>query len=203
MVGAGLARTGTTSLKLALEQLLGAPCYHMLELFDRPADVPQWEQAVRGEPADWDAVFGGYGAAVDFPPSLFYNELMDVYPDALVLLSTRQDPEAWWQSMRATVIPAISRVADAPPPLEKMLFEVISARLTPDWSDRDASIAAYLRHNEAVRAGVPGERLVEWQPGDGWGPLCRALDVPDPHQPFPHVNTTAEFRVETGLDQDT
>ena len=202
VVGAGLARTGTTSLKLALERLLGAPCYHMLELFERPADVPQWEHAVRDGPADWNAVFDGYGAALDFPVSLFYDVLMDAYPDALVLLSTRRDPETWWQSMAATVIPAISRVTDDPPPLEKMLFDVISTRFTADWPDRDVCIAAYHRHNDAVRGRVPAERLIEWQPGDEWAPLSRALDLPEPSEPFPHVNTTAEFRVQTGLDQD-
>jgi hypothetical protein len=188
-------------LKVALERLLGEPCYHMIELFDRPDDVAQWERAARRQPADWDAVFWGFGAALDFPASLFYDDLMDAFPDAPVLLSTRHDADAWWSSMSATVVPAISRVIDAPPPLEKMIFESLAVRFTPDWSDPEAAKAAYGRHNQAVRDRVPPDRLIEWQPGDGWAPLCAALDVDEPAEPFPNVNTTAEFRAQTGLDE--
>jgi hypothetical protein len=201
VIGAGLGRTGTHSLKLALEQLLGAPCYHMVELFERPDDVEQWRRAVRNETADWAAVFGGYAAVVDWPAASFYDVLMDVYPDALVLLSTRQDADAWWTSVSATIVPAISRLSGEPPPLEGMLFELLATRFTPDRRDHDASVAAYLRHNENVRTRVPGERLVEWQPGDSWGPICQALGVAAPDEPFPHVNTTSDFRAMTGLDE--
>jgi len=200
VVGAGLGRTGTHSLKLALEQVLGAPCYHMLELFDRPDDIGQWQRAVRHENVEWDSVFEGYAAVVDWPAASFYDILMDVYPDALVLLSTRQDADAWWRSVSATIVPAISRVAGEPPPLEAMLFELLGTRFTPNWRDHDAAVAAYVRHNEQVRARVPAERLVEWQPGDAWAPICRALGIPEPDDPFPHVNTTTEFRSMTGLD---
>lgn len=200
-VGAGLPRTGTHSLKLALEQLLGQPCYHLLEIFDRPQDVTQWQQAVHGQTPDWDRIFGGYAAAVDFPAAAFYAELMDLNPDAIVLLSTREDPEVWWRSMNATVIPAISRVEEQPPPLEAMAFELLDARFTPDWRDPDAAMEAYRRHNAEVRSRVRAPRLVEWQPGDGWGPICKALDLREPVDPFPHVNTTTEFRLRTGLDQ--
>jgi hypothetical protein len=201
VVGAGLGRTGTHSLKLALEQLLGAPCYHMVELFERPDDVEQWQRAVRNEKADWARVFEGYSAVVDWPAASFYDVLMDVYPDALVLLSTRQDADAWWKSASATIVPAISRMTEEPAPLEAMLFELLATRFTPDWKDHDASVAAYRHHNEQVRARVPRDRLVEWQPGDAWGPICQALGVAEPDEPFPHINTTAEFRAMTGLDQ--
>jgi sulfotransferase family protein len=188
-------------LKVALERLLGEPCYHMTELFDRPDDVPQWERAARNQPADWDAVFGGFGAALDWPASLFYDDLMEAFPGAPVLLSTRGDADDWWSSMSATVVPAISRVVDTPPPLEKMIFDVLAARFTPEWSDPEAAKAAYRRHNQAVRDRVPPDRLVEWHPGDGWAPLCAAFGVDEPAEPFPMVNTTAEFRAMTGLDE--
>jgi hypothetical protein len=200
VVGAGVGRTGTHSLKLALEQLLAAPCYHMVEVFERPDDVARWRQACRGEAVDWDAVFDGYVAAVDWPAAAFYDVLMDVNPDAFVLLSTRADAEAWWRSASATIFTAIDRVSTLPPPLEEMAFEMLDTRFTPEWREHDASIAAYLLHNEEVRMQVPADRLVEWQPGDGWGPICRALGVAEPDEPFPHVNSTAEFRANTGLD---
>lgn len=200
VVGAGLGRTGTHSLKLALERLLGAPCYHMTELFERPDDIAEWQHAVRKEPANWDAVFDGFAAAVDWPTAGFYDVLMDVYPDAVVLLSTRQSPEAWWGSANATIVPAISRVVDDPAPLEAMIFGLLESTFTPRWRDGEAAMAAYTRHNEDVRSRVPEERLVEWQTGDGWEPLCRRLGLDVPDEPFPHVNTTADFRSMTGLD---
>ena len=201
IVGAGLGRTGTHSLKVALEQLLGGRCYHMVELFERPDDVPQWKKAAAGGEADWDAVFDGFVATVDWPGASFYDVLMERYPDALVLLSTRADAEAWWKSANATIIPAISRVEDEPAPLEEMLFSVLAARFTPQWRDHDAAVAAYELHNDTVRRTVSADRLVEWSPGDGWGPLCQALGVAEPADPFPHVNTTSDFRAMTGLDQ--
>src|SRR6516162_9916476 len=95
VVGAGLGRTGTHSLKLAIEELLGAPCYHMLEVLAHPEHIREWQRAVRGEMPDWDLVFDGYVAAVDWPTAAFYDELMEVYPEAIVLLSSRDDAEAW------------------------------------------------------------------------------------------------------------
>src|SRR5579883_1954803 len=104
LVGAGLGRTGTHSLKIALEQLLGAPCYHMVEVFNHPEHVAQWQAAANGEPADWDFVFQDYAATVDWPSASFYEEIMTQYPDAVVLLSTRSDAEAWWKSYSNTIM---------------------------------------------------------------------------------------------------
>jgi hypothetical protein len=201
VVGAGLGRTGTNSLKLALERLLGGPCYHMLETFGRPDHVVEWERAVRNEHPNWDLLFDGYAAAVDWPAVAFYDRLMEVYPAAIVLHSTRGDAEAWWNSASATIFQALDRVSAAPAELEQMILHLFDAHFTPDWRDHDASVAAYLRHNDEVRARVPTGRLVEWQPGDGWGPICAALGMAEPDEPFPHVNTTADFRVMAGLDR--
>jgi hypothetical protein len=201
VVGAGLGRTGTNSLKVALEQLLGDPCYHMIEVFGRPQDVPRWHAAVRGETVDWDDVFSDYGAAVDWPTSAFWRQIADAYPDAIVLLSTRADAEAWWQSADNTIFEALRR--PAPPELAEwaaMVEEMLRSTFTDRVDDRAAAIGAYEAHNADVRA-TAGHRLVEWQPGDGWEPLCAALDVPVPDEPFPHVNTTEDFRAMANLDQ--
>jgi sulfotransferase family protein len=200
LVGAGLGRTGTHSLKLALEQLLGAPCYHMVEVFGKPDHVAEWRRGVEGGTPDWDLIFDGYAAAVDWPTAAFYRPLMERYPEALVLLSTRRDAAEWHKSAQATIFSVMDKVADAPPDLEAMAIGMLTNTFTPEWRDADAAMAAYDRHNATVRSVVPAERLVEWQPGDGWAPLCRALGVPEPADPFPHVNTTADFRAMTGLD---
>jgi hypothetical protein len=197
VVGAGVGRTGTHSLKLALETLLGGPCYHMVEVFSHPEHVPAWRAAARDDPVDWDLLFAGYVATVDWPGAGFWPELSTAYPDAVVLLSMRESPEVWWRSASATIYQARRQ---PPPPVAgnadwmAMVQEVSSRRFTPDVTDSDAAKAAYERHIAEVRAGVPADRLVEWRPGDGWGPLCDALGTPIPDAPFPHTNTTAEFQ---------
>ena len=189
IIGAGLGRTGTLSLKLALEKLLGAPCYHMVEVFTRPDHVAAWHGAAKGQPTDWPALFRGYAAVVDWPACSFYRELMDVYPDAVVLLSTR-DAESWWRSAHATIFPSIR---NAPEAWRAMVEGIFAARFTDRLEDRDACIAAYERHNAEVRRSVPSHRLVEWTASDGWGPLCNALSLPVPAEPFPHANSTEDF----------
>lgn len=203
VVGAGLGRTGTHSLKLALEQLLGAPCYHMLEVFAHPEHVPLWQQAVDTGDAPWDELFRGYAAAVDWPVGSFYRELADAYPDAVVLLSTR-DTDGWWKSAHATIFnfPDMEATPEMAGWL-RMVSDMMATRFTADLDDEAAAKAAYERHNAEVRASVPPERLLEWQPGDGWKPLCDALGIAVPDEPFPHVNTTAEFRAMAGLDPQT
>ena len=203
VVGAGLGRTGTNSLQIALAQLLGAPCYHMTEVFGRPDDIPKWHAAVDGTVPDWSALFAGYAAAVDWPTAAFWRELRDVYPEALTLLSTR-DADAWWTSASETIFQISGREPTDDPvfgPHVRMVTALFDRRFTPEWRDETAAKAAYLRHNDEVRAAVPSERLLEWHPGDGWEPICAALDLPVPSDPFPHVNSTADFRAMVGLEE--
>ena len=190
VVGAGLGRTGTLSLKLALERLLGAPCYHMLEVFQHPEHVALWHAAARGEPVDWHALFSGYAAAVDWPVGSFWPEVSAAFPDALILLSTRS-AESWWQSASRTIFPTSAKAAGTP--WHAMWMELTENRFTTRLDDRAAAIAAYERHNADVRARAPKARLLEWSAEDGWEPLCRALGVPVPGEPFPHANSTEEF----------
>ena len=196
VIGAGLGRTGTMSLKLALERLLGGPCYHMSELLQKHlADhTPYWHAAARGEKVDWDEVFRGYAAAVDEPASLFWKELADYYPEALVILSLR-DPQSWWQSADSTILP----VKRHPPPPGREAWHAMIldayARVYPEGvSDPRATQRRFLEHNARVKAEVPPRRLLLWQVKDGWGPICEALGLPVPDEPFPHVNTTKEFK---------
>lgn len=199
IVGAGLGRTGTHSLKLALEQLLSGRCYHMLEVFDRQQDIPVWQAAAAGDAPDWNAFLGEYVACVDWPAAAFWQELAEANPDALVLLSER-DVDAWWTSCSNTIFSAEMLARYPDPESPGWPHDLIRARFTPRWRDEHEAKSAYLRHNQAVRAHVPAGRLVEWRPGDGWAPICAALGVPVPAEPFPHVNSTAEFRAMLGFD---
>lgn len=196
VVGAGLGRTGTTSLKLALERLLGEPCYHMLEVFTRPEHVDAWRRAGEGDLPDWDRLYHGFAAAVDWPTASFWPELTAAYPDALVLLSTRDSAETWWRSASRTIFRATEE--SSPSPFADMWQAVAANRFTPQWNEPEPAMAAYERHNAAVRAGVEPGRLLEWQPGDGWAPLCGRLGVAVPDDDFPHENTTEQFQQRFG-----
>lgn len=189
VIGAGLGRTGTMSLKLALERLLRGNCYHMVEVFHR-GDFAYWTNAARGGAADWPWFLTGYAATVDWPAVAFWEDLAAAFPDARVLLSTRRTAEEWWDSAHATIFAPDLVVGDA----LRTLNEAVHARhFTLDHHDRDAAIAAYDRHNAHVRAVTPPERLIEWQPGDGWGPLVTALGLPEPDLPFPHRNPRSDW----------
>lgn len=196
VIGAGLGRTGTTSLKVALELLLEAPCYHMVEAFEHPDHVAVWQAAARGEPADLASILDGYEATVDWPGGAFWPELRAIWPDAIVLLSVRESALAWWTSANATIFEGQRRAAPATAPLalrEGLPLELTNRRLTPDWEDKQAALDAYEAYNQRVRDAVPPELLVEWCPGDGWAPICDALGLEVPDIDFPHLNQTAEF----------
>jgi hypothetical protein len=177
------------SLKVALERLLGGPCYHMIEVFPRPAHLGLWTTAAHGERVDWHALFDGFTAAVDWPPAAFWKEISEAFPESIILLSTRASAESWWKSASETIF----RRAEHGGPIATMANAIFETRFTTALHDREAAIAAYERHNADVRATAPRARLVEWTPKDGWGPLCKALGMAVPAEPFPHVNTTDEF----------
>jgi hypothetical protein len=203
VVGAGLGRTGTASLKRALERLLGGRCYHMLEAFEREQDIPAWHAAVRGEPVDWDALLGEYEATVDWPACAFWRELAAANPDAVILLSTRDSSEQWWTSMEQTIVPRVTAPVPPDQPAiarhRAMVTELLDRRFTPGWDTAAAAKAGYERSNEEVRRSADPARLVEWRPCDGWEPICAALGLPVPEEPFPHENTTADFRARQGM----
>ena len=192
VIGAGFGRTGTTSLKFALETLLGAPCYHMREALAYREHVPVWHHAALGKMPNWHAFLTDYAATVSFPAAAFWAELADAFPEALVLLSVR-DPETWWNSASETIFKVDHSpvVSDAHKAMIKALYTLCGI---PDRQDRDAAIGAFKAHNARVREVVPSDRLIIWQPGDGWEPICHALNLPIPEAPFPRTNTTAEWR---------
>ena len=195
IIGAGLGRTGTLSLKLALERLSFGPCYHMKEVFEHLDHVPVWDRAADGEPVDWDALFQGYRSAVDLPVAAFYRELSFRYPAAKVILTVR-DPDRWFRSVSDTILRPLTE--PLPDPLADwgaMVRKAILGRVfAGGGADRAHMIASYELHNEEVERTIPPERLLVYEVADGWAPLCGFLGMPVPAEPFPKVNTTDEFR---------
>jgi hypothetical protein len=215
VIGAGLGRTGTLSLKTALEMLGFDKCHHMIEVFQNPAQIDYWDAAGMGRPVDWDALFTGYQAIVDYPGCRYYRQLLAHYPDAKVLLTVR-DPDAWYESARETIY-AIStaRRESGPPPSSPPPFGMapeqmqrIGQMVVRDvwqgdfggrFEDKAHAIEVYKRHNAAVQENVPAEKLLVYQVKEGWEPLCKFLGVPVPEgTPFPHVNDRESFKSRIG-----
>jgi len=209
VIGAGFGRTGTMSMKVALEELGFGPCYHMREVFTHPEHIELWRAAAQGKPVDWEQIFGGYRATVDWPACTFYNELMERNPDAKVILTVR-DPQRWYDSayntiyritgaassspifyLASVVMPGAKRMKHA----RRMIDELIWERdFEGKFEDQEHAIETFERHNEEVKQRVPAEKLLVYEVKEGWGPLCEFLGVEVPDKPFPHLNDTEVFR---------
>jgi hypothetical protein len=193
IIGAGFGRTGTTSLKRALERLGHGPCYHMQTAMTRPGHSRFWLRA-RARGADFRAFFRDYRAALDWPVCEFYRELLDAFPGAKVILTTRP-AESWYQSVRET----LWEIDQAlpwwfPPAIRRMHDEVIwKARFDGRFLDREHATEVYRAHLEAVVQAVPAERLLVLEAGQGWEPLCRFLGRPVPDAPYPQLNDRRMF----------
>lgn len=198
VIGAGLARTGTLSLKVALEQLGLRPCYHMVEVWTDLPCIDDWIEAADGRP-DWDKIFAGYEATVDYPGCHFWRELMAEYSDAKVVLSVR-DPNRWFESTQATVFSPQSRALLGDSPLRTFMEKTVWNDFGSAIDDRDHMVAAFERHVAEVQRAVPRDRLLVFDVTQGWQPLCEFLGVPIPGTPFPRLNSRAEMaaRVATG-----
>ena len=205
IIGAGFGRTGTLSLKIALERLGAGRCYHMLELFERPDDVRHWLDAADGRPVAWDQLFEGYRATVDWPACTFWRQLLEFSPGAKVVLSHRP-ADQWCGSFRGTIQAALE---GQPPPVDSPAYAVhlVGRRVVKELTfggsfldDDDDLIARYRAHNEAVCQGVDPDQLLVYDVSEGWGPLCQFLGCEVPDEPFPRTNDRAEFRERAGLD---
>lgn len=193
VIGAGLGRTGTTSLKLALERLGFGRCHHMSELILHPETAPLWERAAAGEPVDWEEVLAGYRATVDWPACHFYRELAARYPAARVILTLR-DPQSWFRSTQATILSNEHLEAVEERPMAGFVNRAILPMFDGRPHDREHAIAVFEHHNAQVRRAIAPERLLVYEVAEGWEPLCRFLGVPVPREPFPRANTTEDFR---------
>lgn len=207
VIGAGFGRTGTLSLKAALEELGFGPCYHMTEVFSHPQHIAYWVAAAEGNPVDWKGLLNNYQATVDWPACTFYEELMRVYPDAKVLLTVR-NPDSWYESVSSTIYPLSRRAIGSP------IIVFIGNLLFPDrlragrmintliwqgtfedkFEDKEYAQAVFQQHIEEVKKNVPSEKLLVYDVKQGWEPLCAFLGVEIPgDKPFPHLNERANF----------
>ncbi|PCJ72093.1 MAG: sulfotransferase family protein [Rhodobiaceae bacterium] len=196
LIGAGFGRTGTNSLKLALEQIGFGPCHHMVEVFINPKSAAHWQQALDGQPMDWEAVMAGYKSLVDWPGALFWRELWKASPKAKILLSVR-DEESWFKSITNTIFVARSDPATHEDPvardMARMVNELVDRAIGSTERDRDTVLAAYRKNIAEVKEEVQAEQLLVFDVKQGWAPLCEFLEVAVPDTPFPRTNSTDEF----------
>jgi hypothetical protein len=166
----------------------------MSEVFQHLEDVPAWRAATRGEELDWRSFPPDCVAAVDWPASAFWRELADANPGAVIVLSSRESAAKWWESADATIFPVLrNEVQPEHEDWRELVLELLAREIGPDWDHATRAQAFYERHNEQVRREAPADRLVDWRASDGWEPLCAALGVTVPSEPFPRVNTREEW----------
>ena len=197
VIGAGFGRTGTMSIKMALEHLGLGPCHHMEEVFGNPAQLPNWLAAAQGQQVDWDDVFTGYGSAVDWPSAHYWRELAEVYPNSKILLSVRP-AERWWESFSGT-IKKILEIRDTipeeyPRSVANMGYKIIAEQTFSNAMDDKAKVlSAFQKRIEDVKQAIPAERLLIFDVSEGWAPLCKFLNLPVPDGEFPRSNSKSEF----------
>ncbi len=197
VIGAGLGRTGTHSLKLALNQLGLGPCHHMEAVRKNiPGQVPLWSAALDGRP-DWQAIYEGFHSAVDWPTACFFRELQEAFPSARYVLTDRS-PESWAGSFAATIQKLVAERDQAPPEMQpwlNLVNDLLIRTGLPMSLDLDGLKQAFVAHNEAVREQIPAHRLLVYDVKAGWGPLCEFLQAPVPEASFPQSNRREEFWV--------
>lgn len=208
IIGTGLGRTGTHSLKLALEMLGFGKCYHMHELFQHPGDLKYFKAASQGKEVNWDELFSNYNSGVDYPVASYYKELYEYYPGAKVIHNVR-DAESWYESASKTILkisspfaPSVlkkaihlpfSKVARSRIPVLLYNRKIAIRQFGSDFSDKERIIEAFNKHNEEVIRTIPSNKLLLFKPSDGWKHLCEFLEVHVPKEDYPRTNTPEEF----------
>ena len=202
LINTGLGRTGTTSLKVALERLGFGPCYHMFDIVGNEQRLGQWEKIVcDAQRPDWDVVFDGYTSAVDGPCAIYYRQIVEAFPEAKVMLTVR-DAERWYQSTYDTLYQFSLNGGGGPSGTHSMRSRVHRLTSTMVWnglfggrfSEKDYAIEAFRSHNQEVIDAVGPENLLVYDVKDGWEPLCAFLGVDVPSEDFPRVNDTESMR---------
>lgn len=201
VIGAGFGRTGTLSMKAALEKLGYDKCHHMVEVLmtDDLTQLDYWDAIGKGEKPDWDQVFDGYQASVDFPSSLYWKELSEAYPDAKVVLTVR-DFESWYKSATGTIYavgkkqPAWTKLIPKPRKIDRMTSNIIwNGKFDSKFEDKTFAEKIWNDHIAEVKASLPADRLLVFEVKQGWEPLCAFLGLPVPDDPFPRVNDADQF----------
>ena len=184
-------------MRMALNILGFGPTHHMFELSDNHALYQRWIDLAHGSEPDWDRLFEGYSSCVDWPSAYYWRVLIDLYPNASVLLTWRT-AESWWNSFEGTILQIMKRPKKESPLTHFLATNVFDGK--PD--ERDHAIDVYNRHVDLVISTVPQDRLLIHKLGDGWEPLCRFLDVPVPEMDYPSRNTKAEIQAKKSILSD-
>lgn len=197
IIGPGFGRTGTSSLKVALEHLGYGPAHHMFEVRDHPEQLPAWEALARGERPDWDAVFRGYRSQVDWPGARYWRELAGYYPNAKVILTVR-DADEWFDSVEATIAHFVAGRgtydSDHFNGLANMAYSLVVAGVFDErMFERPYATALFNAHISEVQATIPAARLLTFDVRQGWEPVCAFLGCPVPQISFPRLNSSKQF----------
>ena len=195
IVGAGFGRTGTLSMKSALEILGFGPCHHMMEVFGKPDHIALWQDAADCKQVDWETVFEGYNSAVDWPVCTFWEQLAEQYPESKIILTLR-DPDKWYDSVIATIFRGwLGETKETTDPHALMVTKLIlEDTFGGDVSNRQHAISIFNKHNQRVIDTLPKERLLVFEASQGWEPLCDFLEVPMPDEGYPNSNSTSDFQ---------
>jgi hypothetical protein len=191
VVGSGLGRTGTKSMQTALNMLGVGPCHHMVEVFKHPESMQLWIDAAEGRP-NWDEIFKDYQSVVDYPGAAHWRAIADHYPEAKVLHTVR-DPDKWFESTQATIFSQASGTRGGGDGLRDRFFASFVGPMRVHLDDRAFMTDYFRKHTETVKATIAPDRLLVYEVGSGWDPLCRFLGVPVPAEPYPSENSRAEF----------
>jgi hypothetical protein len=205
IIGAGFGRTGTSSLKVALEHLGFGPAHHMFEVRDNPPQVQLWAAAARGERVDWDSIFSGYRSQVDWPGARYWRELAAHYPKAKVILTVR-DPDEWFDSVEATILRLLAARGQIEDPhlssLVDMVHELIEiGEFSGRMTDREHAISVFRARIVEVQATIPTARLLTFDVSAGWEPLCAFLGCEVPAISFPRLNSSKQFTEQEWKDE--
>jgi hypothetical protein len=209
VIGAGFGRTGTMSLKAALERLGFGPCFHMIDLIRNPEPLPYWQAAANGEQVDWTEALAGWESTIDWPGCTYWEEMAETWPDAPILLSVRE-PEAWYRSTLNSIHEAKEmalrgelqgNTEEAPDPATMQMINglIWNGTFEGRFTDKEFALEVFRRHNEDVKSKVPSDRLLVYEIKDGWEPLCDFLGVEAPDESMPHLNDTESFRNMFGM----
>ena len=197
VIGAGFGRTGTMSIKMALEQLGLGPCHHMEEVFANPAQLPHWLAAADGQKVDWDEVFIGYNSTIDWPSAHYWRDLANVYPDSKILLSVRST-NRWWESFSGTIKTILQNKDSIPDEHSRSVINmahkiIVEQTFGGALNDKSVVLSEYQKRIDDVKQAIPADRLLIFDVTEGWAPLCEFLNLPIPDGDFPRSNSRDEF----------
>ncbi|QMU28150.1 sulfotransferase family protein [Adhaeribacter radiodurans] len=210
IIGAGLPRTGTNTLKESLERLGYNKTYHMKELLVHPENLHHWLTLKETGMTKWEELYNGYEATVDFPGYPWYKEHMKQYPDAKVILTIRPF-EKWYTSIYSTIWQAgPQNISQKIAMMSKLLFNphlrsvikcvkfakgtIFGVHLQGQFEDKVFAEKIFDKHIADVKAYVPADKLLVYDVSEGWAPLCKFLGVPEPNESFPHLNKKENFK---------